>query len=197
MDKVIRAIDFAARKHKDQRRKDAAQTPYINHPIEVAHILVMAGVNDVDTLCAAILHDTIEDTQTTREELVEAFGVCITHIVGQCSDDKSLSSARRKHLQIEHTESGYLTKEAQLVKLADKYSNLKGLSVSPPVSWTHQQIRWYVIWAYAVCYHLRNVNSILDRDLNAIFESFGVTDQTMKSDLETHLIEYYAWLNGK
>ncbi len=78
----VRALAFASRKHSQQRRKDADASPYINHPISLVSILaVEAGINDRDTLCAALLHDTIEDTDTSVEELVEAFGSPVASLV--------------------------------------------------------------------------------------------------------------------
>jgi guanosine-3',5'-bis(diphosphate) 3'-pyrophosphohydrolase len=102
---LVRAIAFAADKHRNQRRKDKDASPYINHPIALADILVNeAGVTDIQTLCAAILHDTIEDTETSAGELEEVFGGEITGIVLEVSDDKSLDKQERKRLQIEHAE---------------------------------------------------------------------------------------------
>jgi guanosine-3',5'-bis(diphosphate) 3'-pyrophosphohydrolase len=75
MNEFIRALVFAAAKHREQRRKDAAAAPYINHPIAVANVLANeAGITDPIVLCAALLHDTIEDTKTTAAELEEQFG---------------------------------------------------------------------------------------------------------------------------
>src|SRR5580698_6340444 len=97
---LLKAIDFSARKHSTQRRKDVAETPYINHPIEVAQVLTLAGILDVNTLIAAILHDTVEDTETTEQEIRDEFGDAIADIVMECTDDKSLPKAERKRLQI-------------------------------------------------------------------------------------------------
>lgn len=70
-----KAVAFAAEKHRNQRRKDAEASPYINHPIALANVLANEGnVTDVAILCAAVLHDTIEDTDTTSEELPGIFG---------------------------------------------------------------------------------------------------------------------------
>ena len=115
----VRALAFASRKHSQQRRKDADASPYINHPIALVSILaVEAGINDCDTLCAALLHDTIEDTDTSVEELVEAFGVPIASMVQEVTDDKRLPKAERKLLQVEH--AAHLSPKARSVKLADK-----------------------------------------------------------------------------
>src|SRR5580704_6629910 len=99
----VRALAFASRKHSQQRRKDADASPYINHPIALVSILaVEAGINDRDTLCAALLHDTIEDTDTSFDELVESFGAAVASLVQEVTDDKQLPSAERKSRQVEH-----------------------------------------------------------------------------------------------
>ena len=121
---VLRAAAFAAEKHKNQRRKDAEASPYINHPIALANVLATeGGVVDPDVLCAALLHDTIEDTETTAEELRRAFGESVTAIVLEVTDDKSLPKAERKRLQIEHAK--HASPQAKLVKLADKICNME------------------------------------------------------------------------
>ena len=116
---IMHALSFAAHKHRDQRRKDVDASPYINHPISLADILTNeGGISDVDVICAALLHDTIEDTDTTTEELEAAFGTVITLIVVEVSDDTSLPRLERKRLQIEH--AAHASDKAKLVKLADK-----------------------------------------------------------------------------
>lgn len=100
---LVKAAAFAAEKHRDRRRKGANAAPDINHPIAVAHVLANeAGIGDVDILCAAVLHDTIEDTETTAAELEAAFGARLTAIVLEVTDDKSHAKEVRKQLQIEH-----------------------------------------------------------------------------------------------
>ena len=133
--KVFQALAFAAHKHRDQRRKDAGASPYINHPIALANVLVsVGGISDCVVLCAAILHDTIEDTETTYEELVGEFGSEIADVVAEVTDDKSLDPAVRKHLQIEHAATASF--RAKLVKLADKICNLRDLAETPPPEWS-------------------------------------------------------------
>ncbi len=123
----VRALEFASRKHSMQRRKDADASPYINHPISLVSILaVEAGIHDPDVLCAALLHDTVEDTDTTGVELIEHFGSAIAEIVLEVTDDKSLEKQQRKRLQIEHAHS--LSPAAGLVKLADKTANLRDMA---------------------------------------------------------------------
>ena len=120
----LKALSFAASKHRNQRRKDAVKTPYINHPIAVADILLSeAGVADEVVLMAALLHDTVEDTDTTLDELEQHFGRVVRDVVAEVTDDKSLPKAVRKQQQIEHAAD--LSDRARLVKLADKISNVR------------------------------------------------------------------------
>lgn len=151
---IIRALAFAAHKHRDQRRKDVEASPYINHPITLANILTNeAGITDENVICAALLHDTIEDTETTEAELQAAFGAKITGIVMDVTDDKNLPKADRKRLQIEH--AAHISDEAKLVKFADKIANLRDVAVSPPVGWELQRVREYFDWAKAVIDQIR------------------------------------------
>jgi guanosine-3',5'-bis(diphosphate) 3'-pyrophosphohydrolase len=94
---LLDAISFGAEKHRNQRRKDHQASPYINHPIALATLLANEGdVNDVDVLQAAVLHDTIEDTNTTYEELQTRFGGRVADIVAEVTDDKNLAKEVRK-----------------------------------------------------------------------------------------------------
>src|SRR5262245_26993902 len=133
---VTRAADFAARRHVNQRRKGAAQEPYFNHLAEVAALLA-EHVNppDAELIAAGYLHDTLEDTETTFEELETAFGPVITKIVSECTDDKSLPKAERKRRQVESTPKKSV--RARLLKIADKTSNLRALVYTPPSNWEH------------------------------------------------------------
>jgi GTP diphosphokinase / guanosine-3',5'-bis(diphosphate) 3'-diphosphatase len=158
---LLKALAFAAHKHRDQRRKDAEASPYINHPIALADVLVNeGGVTDVEVLCAALLHDTVEDTATTHEELVDAFGSRIARIVAEVTDDKTLPKAERKRLQVEH--AARLSPEAKLVKLADKISNLRDVASHPPAHWDLPRRREYFDWAKNVVDRLRGVHPRLE-----------------------------------
>jgi GTP diphosphokinase / guanosine-3',5'-bis(diphosphate) 3'-diphosphatase len=162
---MLRAASFAAHKHRDQRRKDAVASPYINHPLALACILSNeGGVTDTVTLCAALLHDTIEDTATTREELVIAFGPVIAGVVCEVTDDKNLPSAERKRLQIEH--AAHISDAAKRVKLADKIANLRDVAHAPPPDWSLDRRRAYFDWARSVIDRLRGV----DARLEAVFD---------------------------
>lgn len=143
---IARALSFAAHKHRDQRRKDVGASPYINHPIALFDQLVNVGdITDTETLCAALLHDTIEDTETTEDELTVEFGEVISGIVAEVTDDKALPKVERKSRQIEH--APHLSTRARAVKLADKTCNLRDVAESPPSSWTDQRRRDYFDWA--------------------------------------------------
>src|ERR1700691_1888877 len=162
---IVHALAFAAHKHRDQRRKDQEASPYINHPIALADVIVNeGGVDDATALAAAILHDTIEDTETTAEELEREFGTAITEAVLAVSDDETLEKAERKRLQIEHAAS--LTRTAKLVKLADKICNVRDVANSPPTHWPLERRQAYFDWAKAVVDELRGVHPALE----AIFD---------------------------
>ena len=157
---LIRALEFAARKHRMQRRKDEDASPYINHPIALMSVLCAeAQVCDPVVLSAAALHDTIEDTETTGEELEEQFGSAIAGIVSEMTDEKSLPKADRKRLQIEH--APHMSRAGALVKLADKISNLRDVAANPPAGWSLERQREYFEWAKAVVDRLPRVNQKL------------------------------------
>src|SRR3954471_6108239 len=158
---LLKSLAFAAHKHRDQRRKDAEASPYINHPIALADVLVNeGGVTDEEVLCAALLHDTVEDTDTTPEELAEAFGPRIARIVAEVTDDQKLPKAERKRLQVEHAAT--ISREAKLVKLADKICNLRDVAARPPAGWSLERRREYFEWAGSVVDRLRGVHPALE-----------------------------------
>lgn len=161
MNRLLTALAFASHKHRDQRRKDAAASPYINHPIALANALANeAGVDDERVLIAAILHDTVEDTETTPQELIREFGQEIAGIVLEVTDDKTLSTDERKRLQVEH--ASMLSRRAKLVKLADKICNLRDVAGSPPTGWSLARKQAYFDWAKAVIDGLRGVHPALE-----------------------------------
>ena len=159
---ILQALEFASLKHRDQRRKDADASPYINHPIALANVLAgEGGVTDDVVLVAAILHDTLEDTQTTAAELREHFGEKIAEVVGEVTDDKKLLKEERKRLQIEHAAS--ISREAKLVKLADKICNVRDVADHPPAKWDLARRREYFDWAKAVVDNMRGTHTELER----------------------------------
>lgn len=166
---IMRAYEFAAEKHRNQRRKNREQTPYINHPIRVANLLRVHGVTDRNVLAAALLHDTVEDTDATLEDISIVFGRHVASIVNEVTDDKSLPKHERKLLQIEHA-PGKST-EAKLVKLADKLDNLRSLLDDPPVMWTMKYVQGYFVWAHAVIAGMRGTNAGLELQLDQVMAS--------------------------
>lgn len=158
----LEVLAFSAHKHRAQRRKDRHASAYINHPIALARVLHNEGsITDPATLCAAILHDTIEDTKTRRTELARAFGAPITRVVMEVTDNKRLRKHTRKRLQVEH--APHLSTRAKLVKLADKICNLRDIRLNPPVGWSRRKKREYFDWAKRVVDGLRGVHPGLER----------------------------------
>ena len=158
---VLDAASFAADKHRLQRRKHADAPPYINHPLALADILAKEGaVEDAKVIAAALLHDTVEDTETTIEELEARFGKRVASIVAEVTDDKSLPKDERKRLQAVKSASKSLG--AKLVKLADKTANLRDLVATPPADWSEERRIQYFEWARAVVDGLRGTNASLE-----------------------------------
>ena len=165
---LLKALGFAARKHRDQRRKDPEASPYINHPIALANVLANeAAVTDPVVLAAAILHDTIEDTDTKCEELDEAFGSQIRIIVLEVTDDTTTRRQERKDAQIRT--SPFLSREAKLVKLADKICNLRDVADSPPPNWSLARRQEYFDWAKQVVDGLRGAHPRLEAIFDAAY----------------------------
>jgi GTP diphosphokinase / guanosine-3',5'-bis(diphosphate) 3'-diphosphatase len=165
---ILRAASFAADRHRDQRRKGADESPYINHPFAVASALCdEGGVTDGEVLAAALLHDTIEDTATTLEELRKAFGTRVAGIVAEVTDDKRLSKAERKRLQLDN--ASHVSRDAQQLKLADKLCNLREILSSPPVDWPMFRKYEYFDWAKAVVDQVRASNPRLAEKFDAAY----------------------------
>jgi guanosine-3',5'-bis(diphosphate) 3'-pyrophosphohydrolase len=158
---VLRAAAFAAEKHRMQRRKDHEASPYINHPLALAHILSSeGGITDVTVLVAALLHDTVEDTETSLDELEREFGAAVAAVVAEVTDDKSLPKEERKRLQVAKASSK--SRAARLVKLADKISNLRDIAAAPPAGWSTERRENYFHWAKEVVEGLRGVSPELE-----------------------------------
>lgn len=169
---VLDAAAFAADKHRRQRRKDAEATPYINHPLALATILAKeGGVADAEVIAAALLHDTVEDTETTPAELEARFGPTVAAIVAEVTDDKSLPKAERKRLQV--TRAAHKSPGAKLVKLADKIANLRDIAASPPADWDAARKADYVRWASDVVSGMRGTNAALEAAFDAAAAAFG------------------------
>jgi (p)ppGpp synthase/HD superfamily hydrolase len=162
---LARAYHFAAARHVHQRRKGEAAEPYMNHLTEVAELVAVATRgSDPEVIIAAVLHDTVEDTDTTLDDLRAEFGERIAGLVAEVTDDKSLPKQTRKDLQIAH--AAHASRGAQIIKLADKTSNLRALATSPPKDWGDERIAEYVDWAGRVVDACRGA----DRGLAAEFD---------------------------
>lgn len=157
----LQAIKFSADKHRDQRRKDVPASPYINHPIEVADVLwTIGGVYDIVTIVGALLHDTIEDTDTSHEEIRVNFGEEVLTLVLEVSDDRRLPKAERKLKQIKT--APLLSARAKQLKLADKTCNISDIVNRPPHAWSWQRRLEYLEWAASVAASLRGINVKLE-----------------------------------
>lgn len=166
-DLILRAVAFAAHKHRDQRRKDKDASPYINHPIALAKVLwEEGGVRDPVVVAAALLHDTIEDTETSWQELRGEFGDEIADVVAEVTDVKWLKSDARKRLQV--SRAAHATTRAKLVKLADKICNLRDMAAHPPHEWSLERRRTYFDWASEVIGQLRGVHPELERRFDEV-----------------------------
>jgi len=166
---ILKAARFASLKHVCQKRKGAAADPYINHLIEVAELVSLAiAAPDANLIAAALLHDTIEDTHTSKQDLIENFGSDIADLVGEVTDDKSLPKAERKRLQIEHAPT--LSARAQTIKIADKISNLRGILFTPPEDWDLRRKQEYFAWAKRVVDACTAPNHYLKAEFARIFE---------------------------
>ena len=164
---VIQAAHFAADKHRDQRRKGVRNTPYINHPLEVAERLNrVAGIDDATILAAAILHDTIEDTETTRAELAKLFGNEIAALVAELTDQPGLTWQERKRLEIDR--AAHISDRAKLIKLSDKTSNVSDTVTNPPGEWTLSRRRDYLEFARLVADGCRGINAGLDAEFDRV-----------------------------
>lgn len=158
---LLKAASFSAKKHTGQKRKGANGEPYINHPIEVAMCLADAGeIEEYDILIAAILHDTLEDTETTEEEITQLFGAEVCEIVKEVTDDKTLSKEERKRLQVDHAPR--LSQSAKQIKLADKISNIEDVIENPPENWSIERRLKYVEWGERVIEGVRGINPKLE-----------------------------------
>ncbi|TNE52224.1 MAG: bifunctional (p)ppGpp synthetase/guanosine-3',5'-bis(diphosphate) 3'-pyrophosphohydrolase [Deltaproteobacteria bacterium] len=177
---LMQATLFAARKHRTQHRHDTVQTPYINHPIEVAEVLSrVGGVDDVAVLCAALLHDTVEDTTATYAELVEKFGHRIADLVMEVTDDKTLPKQVRKDQQVEKAPGK--SYDAKLVSLADKICNVRSL----PIHWPDQRCLEYFLWSKRVVDGMRGTHVALEALFDAEVEPRITEYKTKVSQTES------------
>jgi guanosine-3',5'-bis(diphosphate) 3'-pyrophosphohydrolase len=159
---LMEATMFAADKHRGQKRKDARGTPYINHPIDVVNLMAsIGGIIDIEILQAGMLHDTVEDTDTSPDEIEGRFGYAVRSLVMEVTDDKKLKKQDRKRIQIE--KAPHLSPRAKIIKLADKTANLTDMIVSPPADWSLKRRQQYLAWSNRVIAGCRGQNKRLER----------------------------------
>eukprot|EP00727_Mastigamoeba_balamuthi_P010448 m51a1_g6025 guanosine-3',5'-bis(diphosphate) 3'-diphosphatase, putative (179) ;mRNA; f:101202-102038 len=173
--------------HKDQRRKGASAVPYINHCVEVAHEIASAGVTDIAVLQAAVLHDTVEDTDTTIEEIGREFGASVAGIVAEVTDDKTLTKRVCKELQVARAPG--ISREAKLVKLGDKVCNVRDL-VCGASPWDVQKTAGYLLWAMRVVDGLRGASAELEARFDRCIAQFAHLPPP--DQREAFLQEYYS-----
>lgn len=174
LDNLIHAARFASEKHAGQLRKGARSEPYINHPIEVAHLIANIGlVTDLEIVIGGLLHDTIEDTDTSEAEIADIFGPVVCGYVLEVTDDTSLPKHRRKELQIEH--APHMSPGAKMIKLADKISNIRDVVENPAIGWDIGRRRDYVLWGEQVVAGLRGANRLLEDHFDRLIERANST----------------------
>ncbi|MFU8826106.1 MAG: HD domain-containing protein, partial [Brevefilum sp.] len=168
LDSILTAATFAAQKHHGQVRKDQQASPYVTHPLTVARLIYTIGeIQDQDILIAAILHDTLEDTNTRPEDLQEHFGTDVLAMVLEVTDDKSLPKLCRKQLQVIHAPQ--LSYPARIIKLADKIVNCTDILRNPPVDWSLTRRQEYIQWAADVVFQIRGTNAPLEQAFDELF----------------------------
>jgi hypothetical protein len=196
--RLMVALDFAAHAHRNQRRKDVDRTPYVNHVIGVAHLLTEIGrIDDVDVLRAAVLHDAVEDTDVTIQDIEREFGAAVGSVVAHVTDDKALSKVERKRQQVAHANA--TPHRAKLVKLADKLHNLRSLRANPPAHWAADRVEGYFVWSWFCVRGMRGTNRALEDALGVEFSAMLPRAFIRESGAEqtARLDVYYANLSGE
>src|SRR3712207_1107634 len=159
--KIFAALGFAAERHRLQRRMGDGQTPYINHPVGVLDLLWrVGGVRDPDVLAASLLHDAVEDTDATLDEIGELFGPAVRALVAEITDDRELPKGERRRLQVERAPA--LSPGAKLIRLADKSLNAYDVAHAPPSGWTRERRAEYLAWTERVIAGVRGCNAALE-----------------------------------
>lgn len=173
---LLDVIHFTADKHRYQRRKDPDATPYINHPLSVAELLArVGGVTDAVVLMAAVLHDTVEDTKTSFDEIEARFGKAVRDVVAEVTDDKSLTKDVRKQQQIDH--AAHSSSRAKLVKLGDKICNVIDVTDHAPPDWQRERRAEYLDWSERVVAGCRGTNAALEAEFDRVLaRGRGVLD---------------------
>jgi guanosine-3',5'-bis(diphosphate) 3'-pyrophosphohydrolase len=158
---VSEAAELAARRHSGQQRKGHEDEPYINHLAEVASLLAtVTDGADAELVAAGWLHDTIEDTDTSRDELAERFGARVADMVEEVTDDMTLAKSERRRRQV--IDAPKKSPGAKLIKIADKISNVRVRIFFEPDAEQRDELADYLAWAEQVVKGCRGVNLKLD-----------------------------------
>ena len=158
---VSEAAELAARRHNGQTRKGRGEEPYINHLAEVANMLsAVTNGEDAELVAAGWLHDTIEDSETTHDELAQRFGLRVAGLVQECTDDMSLPKHERRRRQV--ADAPKKSDSAKLIKIADKISNIRARIFADPSAAQRAELADYLAWAEQVVANLRGGNARLD-----------------------------------
>ena len=161
---ILAAADYAARMHRDQRRKGEGQVPYINHVLDVARRVAQGQHGDDPVLVlGALLHDIVEDTEGDEAQIKVLFGADVAALVMEVTDDKALPKDERKRLQVVQTPGK--SDRAKRLKLADLASNVSSITEMPP-EWSEARKAEYLDWALAVAAGCRGVDDVLEDQLD-------------------------------
>lgn len=163
----LKALNFSAEQHKLQKRKGDNGVPYINHPIQVVALLSeYESETNYKLLTAAILHDVIEDTTVNKNDVKRYFGDEVANLVSEVTDNMLLPKQIRKSMQVK--KAGDLSREAKLIKIADKTCNLKDI-VNLGDTWDVKRKKAYFEWAKKVVDQCRGVNSQLEEYFDKVY----------------------------
>jgi HD domain len=183
--RLTKALSFAAEAHRNHRRKGASQEPYVNHLIEVLDLVASVEDGDVDVLIAALLHDVLEDTRTDYDELVATFGERVARIVQENSDDMTLPKPERQRARL--ASMSKKSREARLVKFADIISNLRAIAVSPPAGWSNDRRVGY----------LNSCRNLVDAGRGSNAQIEHIFDDTAKAVEQTIRTEGLGDIDGR
>ncbi len=192
MDLVTQAFVYANKMHQGQLRKSKCCDPYISHPFEVMLMLSNNGVTDPAILAASLLHDVVEDTKASHDDILKLFGKEISAYVREVSDDKTLAKRERKKQQLQRIKQASLG--AQMIKIADKWSNCRELNSDPPKGWSKADIRGYAVWSLKLC---RDTSPKLNSTLRATIEAMFLREFDLKATdpkLDSYVEKYYQSL---
>ena len=171
VDQILDASLFAAEKHQNQTKNNEKKTPYIIHPIEVADIVMRVGhVYKQDVLVAALLHDVIEDTGASFEDIAKRYGIVASSYVKEMTEKKELSLKERKKAQI--IGAFHQTPDVAVIKFSDKLSNLNTLLKNPPSTWSRDKVDQYFLWAQSVIENLPESNQLLKKAVKQVITDY-------------------------